>query len=161
MRARNFLLWFLAVATPAAAQRQSLGIFSLWGAFREGGRCYAVAEPDQASAAARGGRPFASVSWAPGLRGQLHVRLSRAKRSGSAVLLRIGDRTFQLIGGGDNAWAPDAAADAEIVGAMRGNLDMTVETRSQTGALVRDHYALRGAATAIDAAAIGCAPRPR
>jgi hypothetical protein len=146
------------VAAPAAAQRQSLGIFSLWGAFRDGGRCYAVAEPDQGGRD-REVRPFAAVSWGGGVRGQLHVRLSRSKRSGSAVLLRIGDRTFQLIGGGDNAWAPDAAADAEIVAAMRGNLDMSVETRSQTGALVRDHYALRGAATAIDAAAIGCAPR--
>ena len=74
-------------------------------------------------------------------------------------MLRIDDRTFQLIGGGANAWAPDRRADAEIIAAMRGGLNMTVETRSERGALVRDFYRLRGAATAIDAAAIACARR--
>jgi hypothetical protein len=33
---------------------------------------------------------------------------------------------------------------------------MSVETRSVRGATVRDFYLLRGAATAIDAAAIAC-----
>jgi hypothetical protein len=36
---------------------------------------------------------------------------------------------------------------------------MSVETRSIRGALVRDYYQLRGAATAIDAAAVECANR--
>jgi hypothetical protein len=36
---------------------------------------------------------------------------------------------------------------------------MSVETRSERGALIRDLYRLRGAATALDAAAIACAPR--
>jgi hypothetical protein len=36
-------------------------------------------------------------------------------------------------------------------------VEMSVETRSQGGGLMRDDYALRGAATAIDAAAIACA----
>jgi hypothetical protein len=42
---------------------------------------------------------------------------------------------------------------------MRSGIDMIVETRSDRGALVRDYYQLRGAATAIDAAAVGCARR--
>jgi hypothetical protein len=110
---------------------------------------------------AAGWRAFASVSFWPriGARGQVHFRLSRAKRSGSAIILRIDDRTFQLAGGGNNAWAPDARADAEIVAAMRSGIDMMIETRSDRGALVREHYHLRGAATAIDAAAVGCARR--
>ena len=74
------------------------------------------------------------------------------------MLLRIDDRTFQLVGGGVNAWAPNKRADAEIVAAMRSGVNMTVETRSQRGLRVRDYYQLRGAATAIDAAAIACAP---
>src|SRR3546814_14534525 len=84
----------------------------------------------------------------------LHIRLSRQKREGSAVLLKIDDRTWQLIGGGNNAWAPDRRADAEIVAAMRTGVDMTIETRSDRGARVQDPYRLRGAATALDAAAI-------
>ena len=90
----------------------------------------------------------------------MHFRLSREKRPRSAVLLRIDDRTFQLVGGGADAWAPDARADAEIVAAMRSGVQMRVETRSVRGLRVRDHYQLRGAATAIDAAAIACARGP-
>ena len=75
------------------------------------------------------------------------------------MLLRIDGRSFQLLGGGRDAWAPDARADAEIQAAMRTGIDLVVETRSADGRLVRDHYRLRGAATAMDAAAIACARR--
>lgn len=155
-----FPLFFIALAASAEAQQQSLGIYGTWGAVRSPGRCYAIAEPYQA-APAGDGRGFASVGYWPGRAagGQAFFKLSRAKRGGSAVLLRIDDRTFQLRGGGADAWAADPAADAEIVSAMRTGIEMNVETRSASGALVRDSYRLRGAATAIDAAAIACARR--
>jgi hypothetical protein len=160
MRTACFSLLLLVLASPAAAQRLSLGIFSQWGAFRDEQppRCFAIAQPTR-SPKAEGWQPFASVaSWpARQVRGQVHFRLSRQKRPGSAVLLRIDDRTFQLVGGGADACAPNARADAEIVAAMRSGVNMTVETRSERGLRVRDYYQLRGAATAIDAAAIACA----
>ncbi|HEX9947289.1 MAG TPA: hypothetical protein VGA98_07100 [Allosphingosinicella sp.] len=150
----------MAVASPAVAQQQSLGIFGTWGAFRRADRCYAIAEAYQPPRAGDG-RGFASVGYWPArpVGGQAFFRLSRAKREGSAVLLRIDDRTFQLRGGGAQAWAADAAADAEIIAAMRTGIEMSVETRAAGGALVRDSYRLRGAATAVDAAAIACARR--
>lgn len=150
-------LAFLSLATPAAAQRMPLGIFYNWGAFRERGGCFAISEP--AGPRREDRRPFASIGYGPGRAGQLHFRLSREKRPGSAVLLRIGEDSFQLLAGAHDAWAPDPRADAAIVAAMRAGLEMVVETRSVRGALVRDRYGLRGAATAIDAAAIACAPR--
>jgi hypothetical protein len=109
----------------------------------------------------RGWHPFATISYWPQRRvaGQVHFRLSHEKRPGSAILLRVDDQTFQLAGGGVNAWGPDASADARIVRAIRTGLNMTVETRSARGVRVRDFYQLRGAATAIDAAAIACARR--
>ena len=157
---RRLLLLLLAGAAPAAAQ-QPLGVFGLWGAFRAAERCYAIAEPDQ-EARPGDGRAYASVGYWPrrGVRGQAYFRLRQPKRPGSAVLLRIDDRIFQLRGGGADAWAADSAADAEIVAAMRTGLAMSVETRSSGGSLIRDAYKLRGAATAIDAAAIACARRP-
>jgi hypothetical protein len=158
MRLSRFLGFpVLLAAVPAAAQQQSLGVFGLWGAFSERERCYAIAEPQGAGA----GRAFASAGWWPrrGARGQIHFRLSQPKRAGSAILLRIEERTFQLMGGGADAWAPDSRADAEIVAAMRTGLQMSVETRADRGALIRDSYNLRGAATALDAAAIACATR--
>lgn len=157
---RRLLLLLLAWAAPAAAQ-QSLGVFGLWGAFRTGERCYAISEPDQEPRPGDG-RAFASVGYWPqrGVGGQAYFRLRQSKRQGSAVLLRIDDRTFQLRGGGADAWAADAPADAEIIAAIRTGIEMSVETRSAGGALLRDVYKLRGAATAIDAAAIACS-RPR
>jgi hypothetical protein len=160
MRKAVFLLVLLGLAAPVAAQRQSLGIFQQWGSFeeREPRRCFAIAEPTR-SPRALDWKPFASVSYWPerGVRGQVHFRLSRVKRDGSAVLLKIDGRPFQLLAGGMDAWAPDPRGDAEIVAAMRGGIDMVVETRSQRGNLVRDYYQLRGAATAIDASALACA----
>ena len=159
MRLLIFLFGLLVLGSPAAAQRTSLGIFFQWGAFedRKPPRCFAIAQPDR-SARPQGSQPFVSVGYWPtrGLRGQVHFRLSRQKRPRSAVLLRIHDRTFQLVGGGADAWAPSPQADAEIVAAMRSGVQMSVETRSTRGLRVRDHYQLRGAATAIDAAAIAC-----
>lgn len=158
MKAAIFLLVLLGLGTPVAAQRQALGVFSQWGAFKEKGRCFAIAEPER-GARPEGSKPFASVGYWPGrgAGGQVHFRLSRTKRAGSAVLLKIDDRSWQLLAGGADAWAPDERADAEIVAAMRRGLHMTVETRSERGALVRNAYRLRGAATAIDAAAVACA----
>ena len=133
----------------------------MWGAFRNGGRCYAITQPLRGPQP-EGWRPFVAVGHWPGRAGgtgQLHVRLSREKREGSAVLLRVDGRSFQLSGSGRDAWAPDPAADADIQAAMRTGIDMVVETRSVRGALIREQYRLRGAATAMDAAAIACLPR--
>jgi hypothetical protein len=160
MRAYKFLLPVLMTATAAAAQQQLLGVFGMWGAFSGGGRCYAISQPYRGPDA-EGWRPFVAVGHWPGRRisGQLHVRLSREKRPGSAVLARIDGRSFQLRGGGRDAWAPDARADDEMMAAIRTGIDMVIETRSTRGLLVRDHYRLRGAATAMDAAALACARR--
>lgn len=163
MRQSKLVLLFVAFAAAGAAQTppqaRPIGVYGLWGAFRAPGRCYAIAEPVQPGA--RGARPFASVAYWPGqrVRGQLHVRLSREKRGESAILLRIDGRSFQLVGRGWDAWAPDAGADAELVAAMRTGLAMTVETRAVSGRLIRDQYRLRGAATAVDAAALACLGR--
>ena len=92
--------------------------------------------------------------------GRPDVVVSQVSTDGTRKwLLKIDDRTFQLLAGGRDAWAQDGRADAEIVAAMRTGVAMTVETRSERGAFVRDNYGLAGAATAIDAAAIACAKR--
>jgi hypothetical protein len=159
MIGRHLAFILLALAAPAAAQPISVGTYGQWGAFQKDGprNCYAIALP-QREPRAQEAKPFASVSYWPQrkLRGQVHIRLSREKRAGSAVLLRIDDRSFQLLAGKADAWALNAAADREIVAAMRTGVEMRVETRAGNGASVVDSYSLRGAASAIDAAAIAC-----
>lgn len=152
----------LVLALPATA-REPLGVFGHWGAFHDARplRCYAVAEPDERPRGA-GWMPFAAISHWPGraVRNQLHIRLRKARRSGAPVTLSVDGRRFTLVAGGADAWAPDATTDAAIVAAIRGGSEMRVETRGEDGRRFADAYALRGAATAIDAAALACAPMP-
>jgi hypothetical protein len=149
-------LLLLAAAAPAP---KSLAVRGEWGAFQRPNppTCYAIARPYR-SPRRQGWDAFAAISYwpRPNVRAQTHFRLSREKRQGSAVLLKIDGRTFQLLAGGRDAWAPDARADAEIVAAMRHGVEMSVQTRTPNGSLMRDSYRLRGAATAIDAAAVAC-----
>ncbi|WP_242186713.1 hypothetical protein [Sphingomonas sp. CARO-RG-8B-R24-01] len=156
------------VALPAAAgARETLGVFDRWGAFSDPAprRCYAIAEPVRAGSASRW-RPFASIaSWPTpgsgggGVRNQLHVRLSRDRNPQARVTLSVGDRRFDLTATAADAWASDARTDAAIVSAIRSSRSMSVETLGRTGGPFADVYALKGAATAIDAAALACLAR--
>ena len=109
------------LATPLAA-KDSLGVFSNWAAFRDDSpaRCYAIAKPRGSSDA----QPFASIAtWpAQNIRGQLHVRLSRAVAEDANVRLTIGDTGFDLAANGRNAWAKDARMDAAVVAALENGL---------------------------------------
>ncbi|HEV2079493.1 MAG TPA: hypothetical protein VGR19_06300 [Allosphingosinicella sp.] len=157
---RLIFLLMAALATAPAIAQAPLGIYHRWGAFTQADakRCYALSKA-VSSAGRRVHQPYASVSFSPERGGapQFYVRLSNRKRAGSAVILRIDDRAFQLIGQEIHAWAPDAAADTAIIGAMRTGVALSVETRSEGGTRVRDRYVLRGAASAIDSAAFACA----
>ena len=139
-------------------ERTSLGVFDGWGAFRDAApaRCYAIAQPVRGASEA-----FASVANWPraGARNQVHVRLSRPRDPRAKVTLAIGERRFDLIAGPSDAWSPDARTDRAIVAAIRSSRAMSVETVARDGRAFADTYALAGAATAIDAAAMGCARR--
>jgi hypothetical protein len=150
----------LALLLLVAQGRAPLGTFDSWGAFRDASplRCFAIAQPVEKYPVAR---PFASIATWPrdGVRNQLHIRLSRARAANARVTLSIGERRFELQAGDADAWAPDARTDAAIVVAMRSGRSMSVETVGANGAPFADSYALKGAATAIDAAALGCVGR--
>lgn len=150
---------FVMTITTSAQARDSLGIFESWGAFRDASvpRCYAIAVPTRGSN--RDYRPFASVGTWPRreIRGQLHFRLSRRLAGDATITLRVGERRFELTGGGGDAWAQGKRMDAAIVAAMRSASSMTISARDARGRRFSDRYALAGAATAMDAATVGCA----
>lgn len=149
-----------ATAAPPALARDSLGMFEGWGAFRDPAepRCYAIAKADPSSLR-RTWQPYADVATWPrkGVRGQVHFRLSRPLAKGGRVTLTIGEQRFQLTGGGGDAWAADKRMDAAIVAAMRSARFMVVSARGANGRTFGNIWQLAGAATAMDAAAIGCA----
>ncbi len=167
MRKPALALGFLAAATalPLAA-KQDLGVFGTWAAFRdpETPRCYAIAKanaPVLESEKYRDYEPYASVGTWPeqGVRNQLHFRLSRQIRQNSRVTLIIGGRSWALRGGGGDAWTRDQSQDAAVLAAMRSATRMTVRGTDARGRLFTNRYSLQGAATAIDAAQLGCASR--
>jgi hypothetical protein len=142
-------LALFALATPLSA-KDSLGVFGDWGAFRD------RAAP---STMRRDYEPYASIGTWPkrSIRGQLHLRLSRRVSAASAIVLRIGTKQYTLAGGGGDAWAEDKRMDAAIVSAMRSARSMNVSARDDRGVHFSNTYTLQGAATAMDAATIGCA----
>jgi hypothetical protein len=155
----NLLAIAALIAVPAQA-RDSLGIYSTWGAFRDPAvpRCYAIAmaEPSRRH---RDYQPYAAIgSWPKrAVRGQVHFRLSRQLAENGKIALSVGGERFELTGGGGDAWAADRRMDAAIVAAMRSASHMTVSARDAKGHRFSDRYALAGVASAMDAAAIGCA----
>ena len=158
-------LLVLALAASPLAAKDSLGVFGQWGAFRDPQvpRCYAIAAAEiEARASARNARehaPFASIGTWPkrGVRGQVHLRLSRTLSESRRISLVIGGQRFELTGGGGDAWAKDRTMDAAIVAAMRSAGSMSVSATDRAGRRFTDRYDLEGAATAMDAATVGCA----
>ncbi len=69
----------------------------------------------------------------------------------------MGEQRVALKGCGADVWAADRKADAAILAALRSGRLMSVAGRAKAGGTFTDRYDLRGAATAIDAAALGCA----
>lgn len=149
----------LTMAAPVLA-RESLGLYATWGAFRDpiAPRCYAIAMAEP-SAVQRDYQPFAAVGTWPrrGVRNQVHFRLSRAVAANKPIVLAIGDRRFVLTGGGGDAWAANAGDNAAIIATMRSTPRMQVSARDTRGRRFANIWPLPGAASAMDAAAIGCA----
>ena len=154
-------LTLLLLASPLAA-KDSLGVFSDWGAFRDPSvpRCYAIAKPTP-SRLSRDNKPFATIATWPRrqIRGQVHFRLSRMLAENPSIQLRIGSQRYELTGGGGDAWAKDRRMDAAIVAAMRSAQSMTIRATDSRGRRFSNTYSLSGAATAMDAATLACARR--
>lgn len=154
-----FLAAAALLASPALA-RDALGVFGAWAAFRDPAvpRCYAIAMA-RPSTLQRDYQPYADVAWWPRgqVRGQVHFRLSRKLAATGAIVLSIGGQRIALVGGGGDAWAADKRGDAAIVAAMRSAGEMTVSARDASGRGFSNTWQLEGAATAMDAATLGCA----
>ena len=93
--------------------------------------------------------------------GEFHARLSRDARPGSSVILTVGERPFMLVGRGGWAWSRGGMQEQAIMAAVRGSTSMRIDARDSSGRRIRDGYALKGAPTAIDAAAAHCAGKTR
>lgn len=159
MRMRYFIPALALITAPALA-RDALGMFGQWAAFRDSGtpRCYAIAMAAP-STRQREFQPYATIAWWPRaqVRGQVHFRLSRKLAANAPIVLSIGGQKIALTGGGADAWASDKRGDAAVIAAMRSAKEMTVAARGADGQGFSNTWPLEGAATAMDAATVGCA----
>lgn len=156
---RLFLAFFALLAAPPLHARI---VFAggQWAAIdRGGGSCEALSRSELQ---ARPGREQARASFSfdrsGARRGQFHVMLSRQARPGAGALLNIGGQSFLLLTRKAHAWSRGPQQDAAIIAAVRRASEMRVRVRDSTGRGVSDRYLLAGAPTAIDAAAVACAP---
>lgn len=155
---RLLLLALALIAAPALA-KDRLGAWQSWAAFRdaETPRCYAIGAPDESSG--EGG--YVSIGFWPkrGLGHQVYVHLSRERSTNSGITLSAGGRRFRLIAKGNSGWAKDRQTDMAIIAAIRSAQSLSITSMARDGRTIVDAYATRGAASAIDAAALGCARR--
>lgn len=149
------LLAALMAATPAVAAPVPLGRFEGWGVFRDGGRCYAIAEPTRRS---RVPDAYMTITTEPaaGRFREVHVRLPSA--TDSARIL-IDDRSFSLRVQAPDAWPRDLRDGPRIAARLRAAATIRVEIRTANGRHHTDTYAAAGAPSAIDAADIACMAR--
>lgn len=155
---RPFVLLLGISASAAAARGAVIYAGGAWAAIDRGGVCEALTRSVRIAAKgkvqAEAGFTFSTDRrrW-----GEFHARLRRMPRAGAAVMLHIGDQPFLLVARGNEAWSDGSLQDQAIIAAIRGATGMTVEARDAAGRRFIDPYSLDGAATAIDAAAAGCA----
>ena len=166
-KSRNLVLALLAtllvVSTQGVARaRDALGVFGDWAAFRDPAvpRCYAIAQPARAPNGPHAFAAYADVGDWPtrALRGQFHTRLARTSGAKTPVTLSIGGQRFKLVAAGADAWAADERMDAAITAAMRSATGFSISAHDAAGHEFSATWTLSGAATAMDAALIGCAP---
>jgi hypothetical protein len=153
------LLLATMVATTPLAAKDRLGVYQGWAAFRDPAipRCYAIAAPEE-TVGTSSRNAYLSIGFWPrrGVTRQIYVRLSRERSTNSGITLSAGGRRFRLKADGGSGWAPDRRTDLAIIAAMRSATSLSVESIGRDGRSIVDAYSLRGAPSAIDAAALGC-----
>jgi hypothetical protein len=153
---RLLAILLIALAAPLSA-RDSLGVYDSWAAFRDASpvRCYAIAKAQGSQSVPA----YMTVSNWPArkVRGAVHFVLSR-EVAGTARLA-VGGQRFTLVTKGRNAWASSPREDAAIIAALRSAARLSLSASGTKGGVFTDRYTLAGAATAMDAATVGCANR--
>jgi hypothetical protein len=150
----------LLISAAASARGAVVFAGGGWAAIDRGNVCEALSRSEKVMPRDKV-QPVAGFAFTPDHRrwGEFHAQLSRISRSGSTVILHIGDQPFLLVSRGDQAWSRGPAQELAIIAAARNGGEMRVEARDQAGARYIDPYILQGAPTAIDAAAARCALR--
>lgn len=138
-----------------------LGTFGDWEAYADArdGFCYAGSKPTkQEGKHTQRGDGFILVTHRPKEKtfDVVSIEAGYVYKDGSEVKAAVGDQALSLFGQGGQAWARDAAGDAQLVKAMRAGSTLVVKGASSKGTLTTDTYSLTGASAALDAINKAC-----
>jgi hypothetical protein len=151
----------VGLCTPGLViARDSLGLYDGWAAFRDAGipRCYAISAARPVGGSS--GAYITVTDWPQqSRRNILHIRLPRTAKGASSAVLSFGEERFRLQIAGLDAWAANARDNATIVAGLRSATSLAIRVRDSNGSYVR-RWTLSGAASAMDAATMGCAGLP-
>lgn len=163
LRAGLALFFALTGVNCATAQQRSLGSFGDWTAVIDGAGskklCYAGSVPKKAEGKYTSRDDIhLLVTHRPAdkVRGEVSITAGYTYRDGKDAEADIDGKTFNLFTRGGNAWAYDAAADKEMVAAMKAGRTMIVRGTSSRGTLTTDTYSLSGFTAAMNAIDKAC-----
>ena len=153
-----------AKSAPAAAPPVNggqLGAFGDWEAYRDPreGFCYAGSKPTkQEGRYTQRGDAFVLVTHRPKEKSfdVISFDAGYVYKDGAEVIVTVGPQSFTLFGQGEQAWARDAAGDAQLVKAMRTGSTLVVKGTSSRGTPTTDTYSLKGVSAALDAINKAC-----
>jgi invasion protein IalB len=170
MRAAVILL-AAAGATGASAQQafEWAGKQGDWDVFHTGEGankvCWVVSKPKRQDARRNNQRVsvnrgdtylMAAVRPAAGVRNEISTVIGYTFRDNSTVRVSIGSNSFSLFTDGDKAWPENAAADDQVVAAMKAGAEATLTGVSSRGTTTIDTYSLIGFTAALDQAQSLC-----
>lgn len=155
-------------AAPAAAggaQTKLLGQYGDWGAYTAspGGKkiCFAIAKPTS-SQTVPPNRPrnpiymFISTRPADKVANEVSIVIGYPFKPGSEASAQIGSTTYPLYTQQDGAWIKNAAAETQMVDAMRSGDTAVVKGTSAKGTQTTDTFTLKGMSQALDRTAQEC-----
>ena len=161
-----FLTSSMVFAQPESGKQ--IGQARDWSVFKDENptQCWAVSVPDRPAentkdkrkvSVKRGDIQF-MVQYNPAnkVRGQVSFTGGYTFAEGSKVNLSIDGKNFGLATNGEWAWPIDAAADIEVVAAMKRGKAAVLTARSSRGTTTKDTFSLLGFTDAVEDAAKRC-----
>ena len=123
--------------------------------------CWSLSRPKNSEARRGGARAsvnrgdiylMVAVRPGQGVRNEVSTVVGYTFRENSTVRVDIGSGTFSMFTDGGNAWLENAAADDQMVAAMRRGVDAVITGVSSRGTTTIDTYSLLGFTAALEEA---------
>lgn len=159
----------LGLGSAGAQTQTRVDVKNDWSVFQAGEQgskvCWIVSQPTRTTASRNGksvqvrrGDIFLMVSIRPadGVETEISFLGGYPFKPGSKVEGTVGSDKFSLFTEGENAWAPSAKEDAEIVSAFRRGSSAKLEAVSARGTTTVDTFSLSGFTAALEAATSLC-----